>query len=177
MSASTMNVAAATPLNSTAVAPVKLLPTIETSVPSGPLVGVKLVIAGAGGGVGCVTVNESALVAVPLGVVTAMGPLVAPAGTLARMRVSASTMNVAAAAPLNSTAVAPVKLLPTIETSVPSGPLVGVKLVIAGAGGGVGCVTVNESALVAVPLVVVTAIGPLVAPAGTLARMRCRHRR
>jgi hypothetical protein len=34
----------------TTVAPVKLVPLIATLVPTGPLVGVKLVIVGAGGG-------------------------------------------------------------------------------------------------------------------------------
>ena len=67
------------PLNVTAVAPVKLLPVIVTLVPTGPLAGVKLVIVGAL----AVTVNAVALVAVPPGVVTRMGPVVAPAGTVA----------------------------------------------------------------------------------------------
>ena len=38
---------ALTPLNVTAVAPVKFVPLIVTLVPTGPLVGVKLVIVGA----------------------------------------------------------------------------------------------------------------------------------
>ena len=70
---------AVTPLNRTAVAPAKFAPLIVTLVPTGPLAGVKLVIVGAL----AVTVNEVALVAVPPGVVTLMGPLVAPAGTVA----------------------------------------------------------------------------------------------
>ena len=39
-----------------------------------------------------------------------------------------------AAVPLNRTAVAPVKFVPLIVTLVPTGPLVGVKLVIVGGG-------------------------------------------
>ena len=69
---------AAVPLNVTAVAPVKFVPLIVTLVPTGPLVGVKLAIVGAG-----TTVNALALVAVPPGVVTRSGPVVAPAGTVA----------------------------------------------------------------------------------------------
>jgi hypothetical protein len=66
--------------------------------------------------------------------------------------------------PLNVTAVAPVNLVPLIVTLVPTGPLVGVKLVIAG-----GLTTVKLLALVAVSPDVVTLIGPVVAPAGTVA--------
>ena len=66
------------PLNVTAVAPVKFVPLIVTLVPTGPLVGVKVVIVG-----GNSTVKLLALVAVPPGVVTPSGPVVAPAGTVA----------------------------------------------------------------------------------------------
>ena len=66
------------PLNVTAVAPVKLLPLIVTLAPTGPLVGVKVVIVGAG-----MTVKLVALAAVPPGVVTRTGPVVAPVGTVA----------------------------------------------------------------------------------------------
>jgi hypothetical protein len=74
------------------------------------------------------------------------------------------TVNVVALVPLNVTAVAPVKFVPVITTEVPTGPLVGTKLVIVGAGA-----TVKLLALVTVPLSVVTEIGPVVAPAGTVA--------
>ena len=73
-----MNVVAAVPLNLTAVAPVRFVPVITTLVPTGPLVGLKLVIVGEP-----MTVKELALVAVPPGVVTATVPVVAPAGTVA----------------------------------------------------------------------------------------------
>ena len=66
------------PLNVTAVAPVKFVPLIVTLVPTGPLAGVTLVIVGAG-----ITVKLVALVAVPPGVVTRTGPVVAPVGTVA----------------------------------------------------------------------------------------------
>ena len=66
------------PLNVTAVAPVKFVPLIVTLAPTVPLVGVKLVIVGAG-----TTVKVLALVAVPPGVVTLSVPVVAPVGTVA----------------------------------------------------------------------------------------------
>ena len=70
-----------------------------------------------------------------------------------------------AAAPLNLTAVVPVKFVPLIVTLVPAGPVAGVKVVIVGAL----AVTVKLVALVAVPPDVVTLSGPLAAPAGTVA--------
>ena len=69
---------ALTVLNVTAVAPLKFVPLIVTLVPTGPLVGVKLVMVGAG-----ITVKLFVLLAVPPGVVTLSGPVVAPAGTVA----------------------------------------------------------------------------------------------
>ena len=71
-----MKVAAFTPLNVTAVAPMKLEPLIVTLAPTAPLAGVKLAIVGTG-------VKFEALVAVPPGVVTRSGPVVTPAGTVA----------------------------------------------------------------------------------------------
>ena len=73
-----VNVVAAVPLKVTAVAPVRFVPVITTLVPTGPLAGLKLVIVGEP-----MTVKLVALVAVPPEVVTAMGPVVAPAGTVA----------------------------------------------------------------------------------------------
>jgi hypothetical protein len=66
------------PLKLTAVVPVKPLPVTVTFAPAMPLVGLKLVIVGA-----TITVNVPPLVPVPLGVVTAILPVVAPAGTVA----------------------------------------------------------------------------------------------
>src|SRR5438309_8576365 len=111
-----------------------------------------------------VTVKLLALVAVPPGVVTLIGPLVAPLGTVAVIEVAELTLKVALTA-LKVTAVAPLKLVPLIVTTVPTAPLVGVKLVIVGAL----AVTVKLLLLVAVPPGVVTPIGPLVAPLGTVA--------
>jgi len=106
------------------------------------------------------------LVAVPAGVVTVIEPERAPDGTVALMRVALATVN-AADTPPNLTDVAPVKLEPVIATADPTGPEVGEIDVIAGAAAV--AVTVNDPELVAVPAAVVTAIGPDVAPAGTVA--------
>jgi hypothetical protein len=146
------------PLNSTALAPVKLVPLIVTLVPTGPLVGVKLEIVG-----GFTTVKLLALLAVPAEVVTLIGPLGAPAGTVAVIAVAEFTVKLALV-PLNRTAEAPVKFVPLMLTLVPTGPLVGVKLETVG-----GLMTVKLPALFAVPAEVVTLIKPLVAPAGTVA--------
>ena len=127
-----------------------------TDVPIPPLVGEKPVM------VGAASVKFVLLVAVPAGVVTAMGPVVAPAGTVAAICEGLLTLK-AALVPLNLTAVAPVKFVPVIVTDAPTGPLVGVKLEMVGAD-----VTVNVVELVAVPPAVVTLIGPVVAPAGTI---------
>jgi hypothetical protein len=111
-----------------------------------------------------VTVKFVELVAVPLGVVTEIGPVVAPEGTVALIRAAFCTVKVAET-PLKRTAVAPVKFVPLIWTEVPTGPLVGLNDVIVGAPV---VVTVKFVELVAVPLGVVTRIGPVVAPVGTV---------
>src|SRR5205814_2829266 len=96
------------------------------------------------GGVVSPTVKLAALVAVPSEVVTLIGPLVGPAGTVAVIAVAEFTVKLALV-PLNSTAEAPVKLVPLMVTLVPTGPLPGVKLVIVG-----GLITVKLAALLAV---------------------------
>ena len=95
-----------------------------------------------------------------------IGPVLAPAGTVALIDESEPTENVVALVPLNVTFVAAVKWLPVIVTTVPTAPLVGLKDEIVGAGG---VVTVKLVELDAVPPPVVTAIGPVVAPFGTVA--------
>jgi hypothetical protein len=116
-----------------------------------------------GGVVSLTNVKLLALLAVPSDVVTLIGPLEAPAGTVAVMAIAEFTVKLALV-PLNSTDVAPVKFVPLIVTLVPAGPLPGAKLLIVG-----GFTTVKLLALLAVPPAVVTLIGPLEAPAGTVA--------
>jgi hypothetical protein len=111
----TVNVAALPP-NETVVTPVKFVPVIVTPVPTAPRVGAKEVMAG-------VTVKRVVVIkGPPPDVVTVMGPVVAAAGTVAVIVPEGPSVNVAAA-PLNETAVAPVK--PVIVTTVPAGPKVG----------------------------------------------------
>lgn len=151
-------------LNFTEVAPVKFVPLIVTEVPGAPLVGENDVMVGAGGDVP--TVKSVALVAVPDGVVTEIAPDWAPLGTVAVIFVSVFTVKVVADLFLNLTSVAPVKFVPLIVTTVPTGPNVGENDVIVGAAP---AVTVKFVELVAVPDGVVTVIGPVVAPDGTVA--------
>ncbi len=122
----------AVPLNLTPVTPVKPVPVMETLVPTGPLVGVNDVTVGGLPPPPPVTVKVDALAPVPFGVVTAIGPVCAPPGTVAWISVAESTLNVVAPTPPNVTPVAPVKPVPVTSTFVPTGPLVGVNDVTTG---------------------------------------------
>jgi hypothetical protein len=95
-------------------------------------------------------------------VVTEIGPVVAPDGTVATIWVSEEIVNEAAVW-LNATPVAELKPVPVIVTEVPTTPEGGSKLEIVGAVP----VTVKLVELVPVPPIVVTAIGPVEAPMGT----------
>lgn len=132
-------------------------PIIVTLLPAGPVVGLNELMTGGGG-----TAKLSELVAVPYGVVTLMGPVVAPLGTEVVIWLSELTVNVAEV-PLKFTAVAPVKPEPEMVTPAPTNPLVGENELIAGPFG----VTVKLPELVPVPNDVLTLIGPVVAPVGT----------
>jgi len=149
-------------LKATAVAPVRFVPVIVTDVPTWPELGLKLLIVGPG------TVKLPVEVAVPLGVVTLILPVIAPFGTAAVIWVGLFTVK-DAAVPLNATAVAPVRFVPLIVTDVPACPLVGVKLEMVGADAEV---TVNVVAELAVPPAVVTENFPLLAAVGTVAVIR-----
>jgi hypothetical protein len=102
-----------------------------------------------------------ALVAVPPAVVILILPVTARLGTVAVTCVLPFTVKLVAVAP-NITFVVPVKPAPVITTLVPTGPLIGAKLVICG-------MTRNFLLLVSTPPGVVTATEPVVAPLGTLA--------
>jgi len=109
------------------------VPVSVTPVPTCPLEGAKLVIAGAGG----VTVKLLAELAVPDAVVTEIFPVAAPAGTVVVTCVAFVTVNVAAVLP-NVTAVAPARLLPVKITLVPTAPFPGAKLAMDGNFNGAG---------------------------------------
>jgi len=106
-------VAAEVPPNVTVLTPRELpnpLPVIVTVAPIIADVGLRALMSG-------LTVKFVALDPVPpTGVVTLIGPLDPPAGTVAWILVSESTVNVAVATPLNATAFAPVKLIPVSST-------------------------------------------------------------
>lgn len=72
------------------------------------------------------------LVAVPPEVVIAMCPVLAPVGTVASTSVSEITVNSVAFTPPKLTVLVCVRLTPVMVTTVPTVPLVGVKLVICG---------------------------------------------
>jgi hypothetical protein len=149
------------PLNVTSVVSVKFVPRIVTVSPGVPEVGENDLMVGAPS----VTWNGEVLTPVPFGVVMRMTPVEAPAGTVAVICSSESTVNVVAATSWNFTDVAPVKLSPAIVTMVPIGPLVGENDLITG----LGLVTMKSLSLTPVPAGVVTLMGPVRAPVGTVA--------
>ncbi len=81
-----------------------------------------------------VTLNFSALVAVPPAVVTSMYPSWAPLGTFTLIDESESDL-IFAVTPSMVTEVAPAKFVPVMVTTVPTAPDFGEKLVMVGAGG------------------------------------------
>jgi hypothetical protein len=125
----TVKVVAAVPLKATLVAPLSPAPLMVTDVPVGPLVGVNPLMEGAG----VATTVKGALVAVPAGVITLTGPVVAPVGTVVVICVSEFTVKMAAV-PLKLTEVARVRPVPVTVTEVPVGPLVGLSPLMVGAG-------------------------------------------
>src|SRR4029077_18267587 len=100
----------------------------------------------------------------PLGLNTDTRPVVAPEGTVAVICVLLLITN-CAAVPLNRTEFTLEKVLPVIVTDVPTGPLLGLKLVMFGPPPPP-AVTVKV-VVPAVPLGVCTEIGPVEAPPGT----------
>jgi len=97
----TLKVVAATPLNCTAEALLRFVPVsvMLAPTPAPALAGVNALSVG-----GMMMVKFVALVAVPPGVVTLIGPLVLPDCTLALMVVAFTSVKVEAAVPLNCTA-------------------------------------------------------------------------
>src|SRR6266545_4311450 len=122
---------AGVPWKATERTPTKFVPLIVTRVPTGPEVGENDVIVGAPGP--ATTLNAFTLAAVPTWVVTAIGPVVAPTGTVAMIWVGPSTVQKAAVVPPKVTEVAPNKFVPVIVTEVPAGPEVGLNEVMVGA--------------------------------------------
>jgi hypothetical protein len=105
--------------------PSKFAPVIFTTVPGTPTVGVNDVIVGRPASP---TVKTSVLAAEPVEFATPMGPVVAPAGTMATIDVVVAELT-AAERPLNVTVFPPgveEKPVPKIVTCVPGRPILGV---------------------------------------------------
>jgi hypothetical protein len=151
---------AAVPSKLTALVPCvepKFVPAIVTDVPTAPDVGDTLVMLGVGR-----TVNDTPALETPLTVTTTF-PVIAPLGTGATMLVALQLFGVAVV-PLNVTVLVPCvepKFVPVIVRAVPTGPVVGDRLVIIGASS-----TVKLLPLLATPPTVTSTL-PLVAPLGT----------
>jgi hypothetical protein len=128
---STVKLAAAEPLNLTALAPVKFVPVIVTDVPASPLAGLKPEIVGA-----FRIVKFVVDAAVPPGAPTRILPVPVLLATVAVICVALSTEKLAAAMLLNASDVTPVKFVPVIVTTSPATPDVGVKPEIVGVAGG-----------------------------------------
>src|SRR4029078_7846118 len=80
------------------------------------------------------TMKLLALTAIPFAVITLIGPVFAPGGTVA-LSVVVETKSVTAFTPLNFTTDDPVKFVPVIVITVPTVPLPGVRDVIDGPAG------------------------------------------
>ena len=114
-----------------------------------------------------VTVKLTPALATPPAAVTTTLPVVAPVGTTAVTLVLLHGPIVVAAMPLKVTVPFPwlaPKFVPVITTEVPTGPDVGARLMMLGAG-----TTVNPTPALATPPDEVTTTFPLVAPVGTTA--------
>src|SRR6266478_4234489 len=136
----------------------KFAPEIVIDVPTGPDMGLRPVMLG-----GTLTVKFTPLLATPPTVTTTL-PVVAPVGTGTAMLVALQLVGVAAV-PLKVTVLVPCvapKFAPAIVTDVPTGPDVGFRLVMLGAG----VVTVKFTVLLATPPTLTTT-PPEVAPVGT----------
>ncbi len=153
-----VSVEAVVPLNVTVPPVPKLLPAMVTSALTGADEGEMLLMLGA-----IVTVKLTPLLACPPTVTTTF-PLVAPLGTGTAIEVALQLVGLAVV-PLNVTVLVPwvdAKFAPVMVTEAPTGPDVGKRLLILGAG----VVTVKEMPLLACPLTVTTTF-PVLAPLGT----------
>jgi hypothetical protein len=126
--------APAVPLKVTVLVPCiapRFVPVIVTAVPTGPDVGLRLVMLGAAPA----TVKFTALLATPPTVTTTF-PVVAPLGTATVMLVALQLVG-APAVPLKVTVLVPCiapRFVPVMVTAVPTGPEFGFTLAIFGAG-------------------------------------------
>jgi hypothetical protein len=127
----TRKVTADVPLNATAVVPLRPVPVIVTISPTTPLPGSIEVTDGGGK-----TMKGELLEATPPEVFMriAAAPTAVPLAMVAVIDVAEFTVNDEAAVAPKVTAVAPLRPLPVIVTTVPTGPLAGVKELMTGGG-------------------------------------------
>jgi hypothetical protein len=152
---------AGTSLNSTIGAEMKFVPVIVIVVPTPAAVGLKLLMVGEGN-----TVKLAALVTVTPLTVTVITPDIAPAGTVVVKLLTEEAVTTAVLLLLNFTTWSVgvvLKLLPDIVMVAPTAPLAGLNPEMAGVGK-----TMKLDALVIVTPAVVTEMGPVVAPTGTV---------
>jgi len=135
----------------------KFVPERITVAPTEPVVGEKLVNVGVGN-----TVKFEKLVTVTPLVVTAIGPVIAPGGTVTVMDVGDAAETTAGTPLKNCTVGLAPKFVPVRITVAPTAPLAGEKEASVGVGN-----TVKFVALATVTPLVVTEIGPVEDPAGT----------
>lgn len=147
-----------TPLKVTFVTVERFSPSKVTAVPVVPTVGEKSVM------IGPVPVRKLLLVVkLPLAVLTKMGPVVAPEGTVALIWVEEVTVALAVTPPI-LTVVGLIKFPPLTITVELTAPNVGLKPEMVGT-----VLALKLLVLTAEPALVVTVIGPLRAPDGTVA--------
>jgi hypothetical protein len=100
----------------------------------------------------------------PIAVVTVIGPVPAPPGTLTTICVAFDD-TIVPGTPLNKTAVGLAKFVPAIVTEVPGKPVNGVKFVMVGEPG---ALTTKMNSVLSEPFALETLILPLVVPAATV---------
>jgi hypothetical protein len=136
----------------------KFVPVMATDDPTAAHPGVSAETLGGG-----TTVKLSALLAVPPELVTTTFPLVAPAGTGARIDVGVQLITYGALTPLNFTdPMLPPRLEPLMVTRAPAAPKLGDRSVMAGT-------IVNKTPLLDTPLPAFTTTLPVAALLGTIA--------
>src|SRR5215510_9486015 len=133
-----------------------------TMSPAAPLVGLKLVILGR-------TVKRDDNDPLPAALTTRIWPVTAPAGTLTFSELAVTELGTALTpegtvpSEANTTSLAPSRFVPPMVTSASTAAAAGATL--SGCGGRI---TTKSAVLTPVPSIVVTAILPVVAPAGTV---------
>ena len=146
----------------------KFVPARKTSAPMEPVAGVKPVTTGASAGS---TVKLLPLTAIPPGVTSEIGPVLALEGIpVTVICVGELTLKLSSGTPLRRIRVVPVRFVPVMTKAPPGAPWLGVKPAMVGAAW---AVTVKFGLLVATPPGVTTLIGPVDTPEGSADTVIC----